>query len=141
VDLARVLPSVFQGEAKSAVVELMPLRYDARRRQIVLARRVLVKLLFTGRETGESGRGSFGRRAKPAPAVSGELLARLYTTSRGLHAVPFEQLFAGRQRGLSASQLRLERQGQAQAFHVAPTADELGPGSVATSPAAASCCC
>ena len=130
LDLARLLPSVFQGETKSAVVQITPLRFDARRHQIVLAKRVLVKLLFTGRETGESGRGSFGRRAKPQETVGGELLARLYTTGRGLYAVSFEQLFAGRQRGLAASQLRLERQGQAHGFHVAPVSDAFGPGSV-----------
>ena len=130
LDLARLLPSVFQGETKSAVVEITPLRYDARRQQIVLAKRVLVKLLFTGSETGESGRGSFGRRAKPQKPVAGELLARLYTTGRGLYAVSFEQLFPGRHRGLAASQLRLERQGQAQGFHIAPDSDAFGPGSV-----------
>ena len=130
LDLARLLPSVFQGEAKSAVVEITPLRYDARRRQIVLAKRVLVKLLFTGRETGESGRGSFGRREGPLKAVAGDVLARLHTTGRGLYAVSFEQLFPGRQRGLASSQLRLERQGQAKGFHVAPASDAFGPGSV-----------
>ena len=136
LDLARLLPSVFQGETKSAVVEITPLRFDARRRQIVLSKRVLVKLLFTARETGESGRGRFGRREKPEKPVSGELLARLYTTSRGLHAVSFEQLFPGRQLGFAASQLRLERQGQAQGLHVelrsaaGRTRRFFGPGSV-----------
>ena len=129
-DLARLLPSVFQGETKSAVVQITPLRYDARRQQIVLSKRVLVRLLFTGRETGESGRGSFGRKQTPQKPVSGELLARLYTTSRGLYAVSFEQLFPGRSRGLAASQLRLERQGQAKGFHVEPAGDSFGPGSV-----------
>jgi hypothetical protein len=130
LDLARLLPSVFQGETKSAVVELSPLRYDARRRQIVLARRLLVKLHFTARETGESGRGSRGRRTKPEKPIDGELLSRLYTTGRGLHAVSFEQLFPGRSAALAASQLRLERQGAARAFHVAPASDSFGPGSV-----------
>jgi hypothetical protein len=129
-DLARLLPSVFQGETKSAVVEITPLGYDARRRQIVLSKRVLVKLLFAGRETGERGQGRFGRRERPEKPLSGELLARLYTTSRGLHAVPFEQLFPARQRGFALSQLRLERQGQAQGFHVEPASDGFGPGSV-----------
>ena len=68
LDLARLLPSVFQGETKSAVVQITPLRFDARRQQIVLAKRVLVKLLFTGRATGESGRGRFGRSGKAAGA-------------------------------------------------------------------------
>ena len=130
IDLARLLPSVFQGETKSAVVVLMPLRYDARRQRIVLAKRLLVRLLFAGREIGESGRGSFGRREKPQKPVTGELLARLYTTDRGLYAVPFDQLFSGRGRALAASQLRLERQGQAQGFHVEPAGDLFGPGSV-----------
>ena len=130
LDLARLLPSVFQGETKSAVVQLDPLRYDARRQQLVLAKRLLVKVLFAARETGESGRGSLGRRAKPAKPIAGELLARLYTTGRGLYAVSFEQLFPGRAAGLASSQLRLERQGLAQAFHIAPVSDAFGPGSI-----------
>jgi len=129
-DLARLLPSVFQGEAKRAVVQITPLRFDARRQQIVLSKRVLVKLLFTGRETGESGRGGFGRRGRPQSPVTGEVLARLYTTSRGLYAVSFEQLFPGRSGGFAASQLRLERQGYAQGFHFEPASDGFGPGSV-----------
>ena len=130
LDLARLLPSVFQGETKSAVVELNPLRYDARRQQIVLAKRLLVKLLFTARETGESGRGNLGRRPKPEKPIDGELLARLFTTGRGLYAVSFEQLFPGRAAGLASSQLRLERQGQARGFHIAPDSSAFGPGSV-----------
>ena len=52
LDLARLLPSVFQGETKKAVVEVTPLRYDARHRRLLLSKRVLVRLLFTARETG-----------------------------------------------------------------------------------------
>jgi len=129
-DLARLMPSVFQGETKSAVVELSPLRYDARSRTLTLSRRVLVRLLFTGREPGESGRASRGRRApKPEPAPAGEVLARLYTMGRGLHAVAFEELFPGRSSGLAASELSLKRKGQAVAFQVEPAAASFGPGS------------
>ena len=83
-ELARLLPSVFQGETKSAVVEITPLRFDARRQQIVLAKRVLVKLLFTGRETGESGRGSFGRaaRSREKPVAGGAAGAALHDEPR-----------------------------------------------------------
>ena len=132
VDLARLLPPVFQGEAKSAVVALQPLRYDARRKQLLLAKRLLVRLLFTARETGESGRDSHGRRQRPEPEarVTGEVLARLYTQGRGLYAASFEQLFPGRSRGLAASQLRLERQGEARGFHLEPGPDTFGPGGV-----------
>ena len=129
-DWVTLLPSQFQGETKSAVVEIAPLRFDAQRRQLVLAKRVRIKLLFTGREAGESGRGSVGRAPgsrKTAP--SGEVLARLFTTSVGLHAVPFEELFPGHRRGVQASELRLERQDEAVAFHVEPATSTLGPGS------------
>ena len=129
MDLVRLLPSVFQGETKSAVVQIAPLRYDSRRQQLLLSKRVLVRLLFTGRETGESGRGSFGRNERPQKPLSGELLARLHTKGRGLYAASFEQLLPGRSR-LAASQLRLERQGRAQGFHIEPASDSFGPGSV-----------
>ncbi len=128
-ELARLLPSVFQGESKSAVVLISPLRYDAGRRQLTLARRVLVRLLFTGREPGESGRGFRGRAPARATPASGEVLARLYTGSRGLYAASFEQLFPGTPRGFAASELRLQRQGSAVAFHLEPSADVFGPGS------------
>jgi len=128
-ELARLLPSVFQGEAKSAVVELSPLRFDAQRRQIVLARTIRARLLFTGREAAESGKGSRGRGRGPRQPAVDELLARLYTTSRGLHSASFEQLIPGLRRGLPASELRLQRQGEAVAFHVEPDTSSFGPGS------------
>ena len=128
-ELATLLPSQFQGEKKSAVVEIAPFRFEAERQQLVLAKRVRVRLLFTGRELGESGRGSLGRAPRARKPVPGEVLARLYTTSVGLHAVSFEQLFAGRARGFAASQLRLERQGEPVSFHLEPAADAFGPGS------------
>ena len=129
-DLARLLPSVFQGEAKSAVVAISPLRYDARRRQLLLAKRVLVRLLFTARETGESGRGGLGRRVRPQPAppVADTLLARLYTQGRGLYAVTFEQLFPGRSRGL-------RRRGCASSGRARPPASTWSPRPTASAPA------
>ncbi len=128
-ELVTLLPSLFQGEQKSAVVEIAPLRFDAERQQLVLAKRVRVRLRFTGREAGESGRGSLGRAPGSPKPASGEILARLFTTGRGLHAVSFEQLFPGRPRGFAASQLRLERQGEPVGFHLEPSADGFGPGS------------
>ncbi len=129
-DLVTLLPSQFQGEKKSAAVEIAPVRFDAQRRQLVLAKRVRVRLLFTGRELGESGRGSLGRAPSPRQrVVTGEVLARLHTTSLGLHAVAFEQLFPPGRRGLPVSELRLERQGEAVAFHVEPATGTFAPGS------------
>jgi hypothetical protein len=130
-EVAKLLPSLFQGEKKSAVVEIAPLRFDEARRRLVLARRVLVKLLFTGREAGESGRGSVGRAPwrKPRPSpVSGELLARLHTASVGLHAARFEDLFPGLTRGFALAELKLTRQGETVGFHVEPPGASFGPG-------------
>jgi len=127
-ELVRLLPSLFQGEQKSAVVEIAPLRFDSQRQQLVLSKRVRVRLLFTGREAGESGRGSLGRAPGSAKPVSGEVLARLFTTGSGLYSVSFEQLFPGRPRGFAASQLRLERQGEPVGYHLEPTPDAFGPG-------------
>ena len=131
-DLARLLPSVFQGETKSAVVEVSPLRYDARSLTLTLARRVQVRLLFTGREPRESGRASRGRRRpgfeRPRGDTERETLVRLYTTSRGLHAVAFEALFPGRPRGYAVAELGLERHGAPVAFDVEPSGDSFGPG-------------
>ena len=72
-EVARLLEPVFQGEAKSAVVELTPLRYDGAGGQLVLARRVRVRLSFAGRDLSETGRGHRGRKPKPekAPALRG----------------------------------------------------------------------
>jgi hypothetical protein len=129
-ELVRLLPSLFQGETKSAALEIAPLRFDPQRQQLVLAKRVRVRLLFTGREAGENGRGSLGRApGSRNPVVSGETLARLYTKHLGLHAVAFEQLFPGQRRGVAASRLRLERQGGPVAFHLEPATAAFGPGS------------
>jgi len=129
-ELVRLQPSQFQGETKSAVVEIAPLRFDASRHQLVLAKRVRVKLLFTGREPGESGRGAEGRAPRVKDqAATGEVLARLYTTSVGLHAAAFEELFPGRSRGVAVTELRLSLQGEAVAFHVEPQTSRFGPGS------------
>jgi len=128
-ELVTLLPSQFQGEKKSAAVEIAPLRYDATRRQLVLAKRVRFRLLFTGREPGESGRGSLGRAPRPRkPADASTVLARLYTAGRGLHAASFEQLFPGERRGVVASELRLERQGEPVAFQLLPSSSSFGPG-------------
>jgi len=129
-ELVRLLPSLFQGEKKSALVEIAPLRFDSRRQQLVLAKRVRFRLLFTGREVGESGRGSVGRAPRRRePALTGEVLARLHTSGRGLYAVSFEQLFPALRRGFAASELRLERQGEPTGFHLEPAPSVFGPGS------------
>ena len=128
-DQARLAGTVFQGEEKSAVLELVPVRYDAYRGQLVLARRLVVRLAFTGREDAETGAGHVGRRAPRERTLFRDVLAELHTSRRGLHAVGFEQLFPSRQRGIPASQLRLQRQGLVVPFRVEPASLVFGPGS------------
>jgi hypothetical protein len=126
-DVARLAGTVFQGERKSAVVEITPVRFSGS--GLVLARRVRVTLAFRGEVEGESGAGSRGRAVPRRGAPFLDVLARLYTSQRGLQAVTFEALFDS-QRGFSTRLLRLQRQGEAVAFHVEPAGPQFGPGSV-----------
>ena len=119
-DLARLVGTVFQGERKSAVLEIAPVR---------LAGRVRVKLGFTGVVAGERGAGSWGR-AWPRGRGQWQEVAQVHTSGRGLYGVRYEDLFPQRLRGYSTRGLRLQRQGEAVAFHVEPARGVFGPGSV-----------
>jgi hypothetical protein len=119
---------VFQGESKSAVVELHPVRFDGYRQQLVLAQRVRVRLAFSGLEEGETGTGRMGRARPRRTPASRDVLAVLHTTRRGAHGVPFEAVFPGRTRGYPLSQLRLQREGEAVGYRVEPGGDFV-PGS------------
>ncbi len=127
--VARLAGTVFQGEAKSAVVELTPVRFDGSRGRLVLAGRLRVHLAFAGLEPEETGTGTRGRRLPGRVAPVRDVLAQLHTSRRGLHAVSFEDLFPEQRRGLSVSQLRLQRRGQAVGLRVEPTTGVFGPGS------------
>ena len=132
-EAARVLSVGFQGEAKKALLELAPLRWDASKGQLLLARRLVVRISFRGREPSETD-GVRGRRRSHDQRT---VVARLGTTERGLHSVRYEEMMRGR-RGVQAKTLRLSRQGEAVAFHLEPAfakasagqARVFGPGSV-----------
>jgi hypothetical protein len=126
--VARLAGTVFQGERKSAVVEISPVRFYGR--GLVLATRVRVKLAFSGVAEGEVGTGSRGRARPGKRVLFPQVLAQLFTRGRGLYGVRYEQLFPDRPRGLSTLFLRLQRQGEAVAFHVEPSGWVFGPGSV-----------
>ncbi|MCI0407091.1 MAG: hypothetical protein L0191_00790, partial [Acidobacteria bacterium] len=132
---ARLQGSRFQRETKKAEVLLFPLRWDGS--GLELSRRLLVRLEFAGTERAETGSGgSRGRRAvsRASHARSG-VLAQLIAKEPGLYRVDYEDVFSapsagGRQRrGISASSLRLSRQGESVAFHVEPEGAVFGPGS------------
>jgi len=108
----------------------MPLRYDAERGALSLARRLVVRVDFGTPETLERGGGSVGRREPRKRPGSGETLVHLGITQPGLHAASFESLFPGRAKPLDVATLRLVRQDQAVPFHVEPDGPLFGPGSV-----------
>ncbi len=131
---ARLLELAFQGETKKALVELSPLRWDRGSGELLLARRLTVKLEFSGREPGERSRGGSKGRAKRGKgrqrARAQGVVTRLLTRERGLYAVSFEELFGSRGRAVSASKLRLSRQGQTVGFHLEPDGKRFRRGSV-----------
>ena len=132
---ARVVETAFQGETKKALVELSPLRFDRDTGQLLLARRLRVRVEFAGREPGERSRG--GSRGRAYGGTRGTLsrrsagvVARLSTRERGLYAVRFEELFGPGGRAVSSSKLRLSRQGEAVGFHLEPEGRGFSRGSV-----------
>ena len=128
-EVARLAGTVFQGERKSAVVEMTPVRFSGSRNELVLAARVRVKLSFAGVAAGEVPTGG-GGRVLPRKGQLREVLAQLHTTKRGLYAVRYEELFPTDRRGVSTTLLRLQRQGEAVPFQVRPPGPVFGPGSV-----------
>ena len=124
---AQITSVGFQGDVKKALVELAPLRWDASTGQLLLARRLVVRLSFRGREpTEETTDGVRGRRPRTARAARSRtegVFARLATQERGLYAVSFEDVFGRRKRALPAQKLRLSRQGDTIAFHLEPRSE------------------
>jgi hypothetical protein len=116
---ARILSVGYQGETKKALVELAPLRWDRTTGELVLTRKLRVRVAFSGSEPG--ARVEAGRRKRADPVV------RLSTRERGLYAVTFEESLGGR--AVRASSLRLSRQGKPVAFRLEPESAVFGPGS------------
>jgi hypothetical protein len=128
---ARVLGTLFQGETKKARLELAPLRYDSARGTAILARRLVVRLEFSGTETREKPLGgSRGRRSGSMPPLPRRgVVAQLVTKQPGLHQLPFEAVFPSSRRGVTTQTLRLSHQGQPVPFHVEPEGALFRPGS------------
>ncbi|MGH9388568.1 MAG: hypothetical protein ACRD1Z_03065, partial [Vicinamibacteria bacterium] len=129
-EVARVLGAGFQSDVKKAHLELAPLRWDGANQTLLLARRLLVRLGFRGREAEEIAARSQGGRRYPAGLrhETKGVLVRFATTERGLHEVQFEDLPRNR-RPVPASALRLSRQGKSVAFHLEPDPARFAPGS------------
>jgi hypothetical protein len=130
-EAARIVSVGFQGDDKKALIELAPLRWDGASGQLLLARRLTVRLSFHEREPLENAFGgthlSKGRRYRDTSRASSSVLARLHTTEPGLHALRYEDVMS-RRRGVAAASLRLSRQGETVPFHLEESV--FGPGSV-----------
>jgi Peptidase family C25 len=135
---ARLVETAFQGQVKKAEIELSPLRWDRANGQLLLARKLRVRVAFAGQEPGEVSRGGSrglaalgGRNAggKPKNGDATRVVARLTVRERGLQAVSYEQIFGPRGR-VALTDLRLSRQGVTVAHHVEPDRRAFAPGSV-----------
>ncbi len=116
---AQLLELGYQRDMRKALVEMAPLRWDRTTGEIVLARRLVIRLVLAGREA--PSRGAAASQRKPGDAV------RLAIREPGLYGVRFEDAFGGRP--VPASNLRLSRQGVPVAFHLEPDNGVFGRGS------------
>jgi hypothetical protein len=122
--LARVVSEGYQEGTKKVLLELAPLRWNRATGELSLARKLTVRLVFTGREP-------IPHREVRAH-LRRDVTRRLVTKDPGLYGVSYEQLFPARgtrRRGVSASSLRLSRLGETVAFHLEPDVSVFGPGS------------
>jgi len=135
---ARLGDTAFQGQVKKAEIELSPLRWDRTNGQLLLARKLRVRVAFAGQEPGEVSRGESrglaalrGRNAggNPKNGDAERVVARLTVRERGLQAVSYEQIFGTRGK-VALADLRLSRQGETVAHHVEPDRRAFAPGSV-----------
>jgi len=118
VEAARLMSEGFQGGVKKVQLELAPLRWDGARGQLLLARRLVVRLAFRG--------ATEDRHPKHAArAVS----VRLATRERGLHVVPFEAILSGGAGSFQSRRVRLSRGGKPVPYHLEPNSWWFGPGS------------
>jgi hypothetical protein len=132
---ARILTTAFQGETKKALLELAPLRWNPSTGQLLLTRRLRVRVAFDATAPGEIPLGGSRGRALPPRAAQGsrtmtELVAHLLARDEGLYAVAFEDAFLYHRRAVPTQKLRLSRLGKDVPFHVEPDPSRFAPGSV-----------
>ena len=115
---AQLMSVGFQGTAKKALVEMAPLRWDATAERLVLARRLVVRISFKGKDKAELKLGKSHREV--GSHANRNVLARLAVTEPGLYAVSFESIFGKKKKAIKTRNLRLSRQGEPVAFFVRP---------------------
>lgn len=121
---AGIVGTTFQDETQKVQLELAPLRWNPRRSELRLTRRLVVRVAFAGRSPDEfTGRGRYRRRE------ARNVVARFATTNSGLHGVRYDQVFGSNRRTYDVETLRLSRLGQTTPFHVEPDRLTFGPQS------------
>ncbi len=105
---ARILSTGYQGSTRKVQLELSPFQWDPAAGELVLTRRLVVRLVFTG----DGAHAPRVRRRGREPGV----VARLATREQGLYAIRLVDL-VGRRRARSGA-LRLSRLGEDVPFHV-----------------------
>ena len=118
---ARLIDVMFQGEAKKALVELSPLMWSPRSGDVFVARKLVVRLVFSGRDRSEGYRGRKRRLGR-------NVAVRVVTRAAGLYEVRHEDIFRGR-RSIPTRRLQLTRLGEPVPYHVEPNPRRFGPGS------------
>ena len=128
---AQLMSVGFQGAAKKALVEMAPLRWDATAERLVLARRVVVRISFKGKDKAELKLGKSHREV--GSHANRSVYARIAVTGPGLYGVSYESVFGqiGKTRkAIKTSSLRLSRQGEPVAFFVSPNSKKFKKKSV-----------
>jgi hypothetical protein len=115
---AELLSVGFQGASKKALVEMAPLRWDATSERLMLARRLVVRLSFRGRDRAEVKLGKSHHETESH--AERNVLARLAVTEPGLYEVSFESVFGSGEKAIPTSELKLSRQGEPVAFFTSP---------------------
>ena len=126
----QVVSIAFQGDTKKAFLELSPLRWDRSTGQLLLARRLIVKVKFRGKVPGEKSLGgSRGRKRRKKNASTANVVANLVTHDSGLYGVSYQSLFGNRRRSVKTRKLNLTYQGETVAFTVHPNKKQFKRGS------------
>ena len=125
---AQLMSVGFQGAAKKALVEMAPLRWDATAGKLVLARRIVVRIAFKGKDKAELKLGKSHREV--GSHANRSVYARIAVTEPGLYGVSYESVFGKRRKAIKTSSLRLSRQGEPVAFFVSPNAKKFKKKSV-----------
>ena len=115
---AQLMNVGFQGASKKALVEMAPLRWDATAEKLVLAKRLVVRISFKGKDKAELKLGKSHREV--GSHLDRNVLARIAVGEPGLYGVSFGSVFGRKGKARKTKDLSLSRHGEPVAFFVTP---------------------